>query len=207
MRKEMFWSHILHKGAVWSCKAVQQVSSTEGLCLRVLPQPPHQVKAELPRHRDVQETGLTLGNASGAYAACLASTSLLLHLERMPGAGRKGSTGGSESNPSHSQEPGEAKKGDGPPVQHPPTALSLPQQTYVIKKRQNLLSQLQSNGTGLPLPQIAHYISEDIEHLQSNGRAGKAQGLHDFWKQSPYHSCLYKTHNFLFIKRAVATTA
>jgi len=54
MRKEMFWSHILHKGAVWSCKAVQQVSSMEGLCLRVLPQPPHQVKAELPRHRETQ---------------------------------------------------------------------------------------------------------------------------------------------------------
>ena len=99
MRKEMFWSHILHKGAVCLCKAVQQVSRTERLCLRVLPQPPHQVKAGLPEHQDKEETGLVLGNAPGAHAACLASISLLWHLGRMPGTGSKGSTRHSASNP------------------------------------------------------------------------------------------------------------
>ena len=73
MRK-MFRSHILHKGAVWSCKAVQQVSSTEGLCLRVLPQPPHQVKAELPRHRETQR-----GDRAGPRQ-CLRGTRCVLGL-------------------------------------------------------------------------------------------------------------------------------
>ena len=39
----MLCSHILHHGAVQSCKAVQQVSSTRCLC----PQAPQQVKAAL----------------------------------------------------------------------------------------------------------------------------------------------------------------
>ena len=53
------------------------------------PQPPNLVKAELPRHWDKEETGPVLSSAAGAHVARLASTSLLRHLGRMPGAGSK----------------------------------------------------------------------------------------------------------------------
>ena len=85
--------------------------------------------------------------------------------------------------------------------------LSLPQQTYVIKKMQELVGQLQSNGTQHHLPQMIHHVSEDIQCVKSDVHVAKLQGLHDVWQQGPYFSCLYKTHNFLFIKRAMATLA
>lgn len=68
---------------------MQQVSITGCLCLTVVPQPPNLVKAELPEHWDKEETGPALSSAAGAHVARLASTSLLRHLGRMPGAGSK----------------------------------------------------------------------------------------------------------------------
>lgn len=86
---KMLQRHTLHKGVVFSCKAMQQVSITGCLCLTVVPQPPNLVKAELPEHWDKEETGPALSSAAGAHVARLASTSLLRHLGRMPGAGSK----------------------------------------------------------------------------------------------------------------------
>ena len=81
--------HTLHKDAVCSRKAMQQALIRGSLHPTVAPQPPNLVKAELPRHWDKEETGPVLSSAAGAHVARLASTSLLRHLGRMPGAGSK----------------------------------------------------------------------------------------------------------------------
>lgn len=92
---EVVQRHTLHKGVLCSCKAMQQVSIMGCLCLRVLPR--HPTWSKLSSHSDKEETGLAFSGASGEQAACIVSKSLLRHLGRMPGAGSKESSGGSES--------------------------------------------------------------------------------------------------------------
>ena len=82
--------------APWRCAVVQ--SSATGFQHKVpVPPGPPAGQSSAPQENLVKETGLVLGSASKAHTAHSASSSLLWLLERMPGTGRGGSTGGSES--------------------------------------------------------------------------------------------------------------
>lgn len=88
----------------------------------------------------------------------------------------------------------------------PSAGLSHPQQPYVVKKRQESLSQCQSDGAGLPLLQMTDHVFEDSQGLLSDVCVVILQSLHDFWQQELRYPHLYRKTPLLLVKK-MATLA